>query len=101
MFGVSTCVVHRPNLNLEKQNLLPGPNSVCEVEEGSVCEADARELEATERKQECQPNMACEAGVCSRGGHCREAKERISVGLYILGVTSQATCPRVGNLTCF
>ena len=47
VFGVSTSVAHRLDLNLEKQNLLPGPNSVCEVEERFVCEADSGEVEAT------------------------------------------------------
>ena len=58
VFDVSTCVAHRPDLNLEKQNLLPGPNSVCEVEEGSVCEADAGELEATSGYRKANPTQS-------------------------------------------
>ena len=57
VFGVSTSVVHRPDLNLEKQNLLPGANSVCEVEEWFVCEADSGELEATSRNRKANPTQ--------------------------------------------
>ena len=55
-------MAHRPDLNLEKQNLLPGPNSVCEVEEGSVCEADAGELEATSGYRNANPTQPVRQG---------------------------------------
>ena len=58
VFGVSTYVAHRPDLNLEKQNLLPGPNSVCEVEEWFVCEADSGELEATSGNRKANPTQS-------------------------------------------
>ena len=62
VFGVSTSVVHRPDLNLEKQNLLPGANSVCEVEEWFVCEADSGELEATSGNRKANPTQSVRQG---------------------------------------
>ena len=58
VFGVSTSVAHRPDLNLEKQNQLPGPNSVCEVEERFVCEADSGEVEATSEYRKANPTQS-------------------------------------------
>ena len=60
---VSTSVAHRPDLNLEKQNQLPGPNSVCEVEERFVCEADSGEVEATSEYRKANPTQPEGSGV--------------------------------------
>ena len=55
---LNTNVAHRPDLNLEKQNQLPGPNSVCEVEERFVCEADSGEVEATSEYRKANPTQS-------------------------------------------